>query len=64
MNTISIVISQIKLTEKQQEKLKLKNVFNIAYKIAKHGKPFTDFILDCKIISFVLIEREIMFLVC
>lgn len=40
-----IVNSLLKLNDKQQEKLK--NLFTIAYKIAKHGKPFTDFELDC-----------------
>lgn len=48
-NTRPIVNSLLKLNEKQQEKLK--NLFTIAYKIAKHGKPFTDFEIDCELVS-------------
>lgn len=48
-NTRPIVNSLLKLNEKQHEKLK--HLFTIAYKIAKRGKPFTDFEIDCELVS-------------
>ena len=38
-----------KLNNLQREKFSA--LFNIAYKIAKYGKPFTDFEIDCQLIE-------------
>lgn len=44
-----IMTALLKLDENQMKRLDA--LFNIAYKIAKHGKPHSDFEIDCKLIQ-------------